>query len=686
MNAVIRYLLGSINITQEGNLIKIGGIRSKLLMREIRNIFGTGIERGMFYNTTYNRIEIPLFFAFDFLETLKTVLEFGTFKYYNKNLIEKIVEELWKTPIFQKVKAPVEKRFNRKKLDNFYKSPLTHQLKFFDNYERSLSSYGLKGYVLGSPPGTGKTMMACYCSEMLEYKRTIVFSPNNALVDVWYRTFQNEFRKTPSSYIHKHTELRGDERFLVFNHEALPEALEIIKKHVKKGTANVVIDESHAFTDMKSDRTNLLIQICNHLACEDVLFMSGTPFKALGSEIIPFLHIADPLFNDRVKERFKKVFGVNGLRALPVLAARIGRSLFTIDKKSVVDNKRIEFTLKIKLSNGNDYTLDALRTKMQKFIIERVEYYQREKFHLEQEYLRLVAFYEAGLKDRVKIRELQTYRKNVELIRSAKDLRNVLEIIKGVNNFERREIIPSLSNADKKIFRDVRTVYKYVALKIQGEALGRILGKERGRCNVDLFLNLDNALATCPELDIQDEPWTVDDIFSSGKAKTIFFTDYVEVIEVAKDYFKKRKMNPEVVYGDTNKDLDTIMNRIKNDPKANPTIATYKSLSTAVPLTFMDSCIFLNAPFRDYIRNQAESRLDRIGQENLMRFYTVLLDTGDEPNISTRSKEILEWSKEMVGKLTGTQVTDDDEVTEENFIENFDQTPTIEVVKPRYAW
>jgi type I site-specific restriction-modification system R (restriction) subunit len=66
--------------------------------------------------------------------------------------------------------------------------------------------------------------------------------------------------------------------------------------------------------------------------------------------------------------------------------------------------------------------------------------------------------------------------------------------------------------------------------------------------------------------------------------------------------------------------------------------------------------ITLNAPFRDYELNQAIARVDRIGQPNPVTVVHCYLDTGDVPNISTRSKDILEWSKEQVQQIMGVDL------------------------------
>ncbi|MNX66663.1 hypothetical protein D3C86_977630 [compost metagenome] len=46
------------------------------------------------------------------------------------------------------------------------------------------------------------------------------------------------------------------------------------------------------------------------------------------------------------------------------------------------------------------------------------------------------------------------------------------------------------------------------------------------------------------------------------------------------------------------------------------------------------------------------------------------MDTGDEPNVSTRSKDILQWSKQQVEAILGVQSPDDLEASLESLVEN----------------
>lgn len=666
MFSTLRFIVGEISAEELPERIVIGGFSTRRFFKEVEKIYGTRIQKGMMYQTTMTRIEMPIFFAYDFLVLLKSLLEHGEGRIFPKRSTRKMIEALEGLPIFKRTNQPVKSKLDYKKLSKFKLEPLPHQKDFFKVYDGNTQRFGLKGYLLAASPGSGKTMMGLYLSEMLNSSLTIIFSPNNALRNVWEKTLINDFNQTPSYYIFDLVkEPTGKERYMVLTHENMKRGFELIRRYVKKGTKiNIVIDECHAFNEITSDRTQILVDVCRILDCQDTLFMSGTPFKALGSEIIPFLRVVDNYFTVPVEERFKTVFGKNGLRALNILAARIGRSSFSVEKEAVFNNVRYEIDLKITLPNGHEYTMTEIRKKMKDFIVERVGYYQAAAPRMEAEYLSLLLQFEMSLTSAQEKMRFNLYRQQVETIRRSNP-RDVTVEIKAANIYENKVIIPWLSNDKKKIFRDVRSVYKYVSLKIQGEALGRILGKERERCNLDILRGLDNSKATCEALEWKDEPFTLADIFGTSKTKAIFFTDYVEVITEAGRLFIEAGMKPMLVYAETNKNLSSIIQAVEKDPKANPIVATYKSLSTAVPLVMLDTCVFLNQPFRDHIKKQAEARLDRLGQKNELMYYNVTLDTGIEPNISTRSQDILTWSKEMVEQLLNVKLMDTPDVLEE---------------------
>jgi superfamily II DNA or RNA helicase len=144
-----------------------------------------------------------------------------------------------------------------------------------------------------------------------------------------------------------------------------------------------------------------------------------------------------------------------------------------------------------------------------------------------------------------------------------------------------------------------------------------------------------------------------DGIINSTEKKTVVFTSYVQALEKCKLVLDKKGFNPLAVYGQTNNNLQNIIKEFEINEEVNPLIATFASLSTAVPLVMADTMIMLNSPFRDYVYTQAISRIHRLGATSQVRVFVAELDTGQEPNISSRSTDILKWSQEQISKILG---------------------------------
>ena len=209
-------------------------------------------------------------------------------------------------------------------------------------------------------------------------------------------------------------------------------------------------------------------------------------------------------------------------------------------------------------------------------------------------------------------------------------------------------------------FKESKSVYKYYYLKVQGEALGRVLGKYREMCNVDMVRNTNDMQVSFMEngKKVIDDSISLFDIIDSSEKKTVIFTSYTEVVKELDTYLKENGYKPLMVYADTNKNLSDIISKFEKDEDINPLIATFDSLSTAVPLIMANSVVLMNSPFRAHEYDQSTSRVDRIGQTEIVRIYNLFLDTGTEPNISTRSDDIIRWSREQVAGIMGVDVGD----------------------------
>ncbi len=61
----------------------------------------------------------------------------------------------------------------------------------------------------------------------------------------------------------------------------------------------------------------------------------------------------------------------------------------------------------------------------------------------------------------------------------------------------------------------------------------------------------------------------------------------------------------------------------------------------------------MNSPFRSFEYDQAVARVKRLGQDEDVDIYDVVLDTGDKINISSRTIDIMNWSREQVNEIMG---------------------------------
>lgn len=502
---------------------------------------------------------------------------------------------------------------------------------------------------------THNTITGIALSECLDTDITICIVPKNSVDRVWADTLEWVF-KTKQAYW-KSTSgdpLKKGYRYYVAHYEQLDRILEFFKTNHEGKKINVVLDESHNFNELKSQRTELFLRLCKTVNCQDVIYSSGTPIKAMGSEVIPILRSIDPFFDEEAEERFRRIYGLSTARGLDILAHRLGYMTFKVDKAQVVGNKVEKFRVDVTLKNGDDYTLNTIRAEMRKFIIERTEYYKSNMKKYIEYYMQGIRYYENNcIRNKNDASAFYEYVKTAKLLHTSySPLIHKQEPIL-CNAYERKYIIPALPKGIKEQFKDARSVYKYVSLKIGGEALGRVLGKKRMLCNLDMLNAIDSYKVTDQQTGEKFDTTLVDIIDNSIK-KTVIFTSYVEVVDKTCDILKQAGGFPLKVYGATNNELPQIVSTFESDTRSNPLVATLASLSTAVPLVMANTVIFLNAPFRDHERNQACSRVDRLGQTEVVQIYDVYLNTGKEPNISTRSSDIMEWSRAMVEQMLGT--------------------------------
>lgn len=636
--------LTGVKITETPETYVITGFNGLSLSIFIQKYWKTSvIDKYMFKTVTSSKIEFYKFFLLDVLYMLEKLAgplrRKNDYRYVNVRTLNDIINVIKTKTWFNDIENDnIKSRLNLKRLEQFNYPPLPHQLRWLEYYDKTPTQYKLNGALLNGAPGSGKTLTSLYTMECAEVDKVIIVCPKNALNRVWVGDLAKHFKQMPT-YFNTGANIPFDAsaKYFVYHYEALPLAFEHHAELFKQYKYGLILDESHNLNEINSARTKLWLELVARANSDNVIHMSGTPFKAMGSESIPLLRAIDPLFTNVVEERYKKIFGHSAQKGMDILKNRLGIISFVVKKDELNLDKPEIIVQGVKTPNGNKYTLTAVRNAMKIFIEERYKYYKAREDEDNAFFKECLAIHKSKLNSNG-LKQFDIYLSNLKQVQQANgDLQYVKDQSIACKQYEKFQIEPTLPDMNYiKRFRDVISVIKYVGLKIQGECLGRVVGRMR----------IDAHREMCAYIPF-------DEICNSTEKKTVVFTSFVDVLEDAEKACIKQGLHPILVYGKTNKDLAGSVAKFDKDRFTNPLIATYDSLSTAVPLVMADTMIMINAPFRTYIQEQAISRIHRIGQNAQTRVFQLYLDTGAEKNISERSLDIMRWSQEQVEAITG---------------------------------
>ena len=639
-------LFSGLNVKENNEYIMIEGINGREIAHRITKLWKTSaIANHLFSKVTGRQLIFRKFFAVEVFYVLNELMHDRYLYSGTKALVKKVLilmkEETW----LKSVESEFKSRMDYNQFSKFKKTPLQMQRDFLELYDKNTQNYNLNGLLLSAAAGAGKSITSLMTMACRKKELVIITCLKNNVMEPWVKTLSTEFKKPVkfwSTLTDKELE-HLDYDYIVVHYEALDKILKWLPE-LKKKDVGIILDESHNFNEIKSERTQKFVRLATESGSTDILPMSGTPVKAMATEMVPMLKAIDPLFVDDTEERFKKIFGVSTARANDIMRNRVGLISYRTEKSVDEYGELTEIEYKVVLPDADRYTLPTIKLEMAAFVKERLDYYKKNYKKYENDYNEgLEAYEKTIIHDNEKFL-FEQYKKHVKAIRKAASLMDVRDEMAKANNFEKANIAPVLKGPMLHDWRSAKSVVKYVGLKVRGEALGRLLGRRRAECHVEMI-----------------EHAQLDTFVEAATKKTLLFTSYVDVVNETTKYFKqpifKNKYDPLPVTAETTKSLKQMLGRLEKDPKANPMIATYDSLSTGVPVTAASTIILFNQPFRSYEREQAIARAWRRGQDTPVTVVNVILDTGDIPNISTRSLDIMEWSKEQVEQITGVKLS-----------------------------
>ena len=634
-----------VDVVIDGDYALVSGIRYKEFKRFIQKFYASNTFLDRFTRRTWtNSISIHQWYIPELIYLLtKAVEERYLPTVQTKKVIEKLYEKTWWGQTTREVQSVVDM--------SAIKSVLIPDLKLKDYQEEFLTDiywqkkvkYRLRGYLLSLSQGLGKSICSLALSVGLHKLHTVVICPLSTVKNVWANEINKWYRKqqniwTPDKdpmLINKKTD------FVVVNYEGIEKVKPYILKHFTAEDTIIVVDECHNFKDVKSLRTKQLFNLTNEFKSQDILMMSGTPLKALGIEVVPIFKMLDPMFTPELEEDLSKLTRYTKVMN-DLLRNRLGLMMYRVLKEDVLQlPEKHEYELKLKIPNGDYYTLENVKKLVVEFAEERREYYKSHYKEFEDTYKACLKEFEKTLFSKDDWRDYKRYLDNVLLIQTKGYGFENMPTVVAVNKYEKEVIIPALPVSMRAEFRACKSVVKYTELKILGEILGGLLNALRTEMTTELIGK------------------EVLDIIRDAAKKTILFSSYTDSIKIAESVCTKAKMSPMVITGENTKEASTLLDRFKKDPKLNPLIASIKAMSTGHTITEANTVIFLNVPFRSVDYDQASDRVYRIGQDCDVYIYKLVLDTGSEPNLSTRMQDIIAWSKESFDTIIGDNIEDD---------------------------
>jgi len=565
-----------------------------------------------------------------------------------EDLLSYIRTNTWIASRYQKIKSPINYKLIEKEMK--FKI-LPSQKPAFEKYEEVKVMAGLRGAMIDAAPGAGKTFMSLALSTGLNYDTTIIIAPRQTLEEVWVKSVSDTLFKKPQSYIvldKKHKDIKG-KRFIIFHYEFLEKIIEdkdLIRK-IKRLKPNIIVDEFHNFNNIKSKRTNNLLNFINELKAEDIVLLTGTPIKMDINELMPLLYVLDIKFPSAITF-FLDIYKTYDMTLLNMLKYRFGlyRKRIEKDTSNIPPLTVTEYKIKLKkydrylIENINKDMLEYREKRYNELMIKYNDYY-KEFLSILDKVKEILIKKKVLTKTEINIkfkRYLITVNEIFKLVEGNK-FQLAIGLIREVNDFENTYIEKYLEGELLHKFRDIKSIIKYPKLKALGEALGKILLARRIECYTDLAKHMNYK-----------------EIIDSSDKKTVIFSNYIITCETAKEKVMKQKYFPVTVYGEHTKYLDESVKKFMNmKSKYNPLIATYKSLSTGVPLIAANTMICLDLPFRMYIFDQTVSRIYRLGQDKKTYVFIVKLDTGDTPNITQKDLYILNISKMRVELITDNE-------------------------------
>lgn len=540
--------------------------------------------------------------------------------------------------------------------------PKDFQLEFIKEYPQKKFAYEFDGLILSFEQGLGKTFTSVAVAECLKKDIVYIVCPN-AVKENWAYEIKSYFRKYENNEKLWHDEVyvsgvsgykyTKNTKYIIINQESIPNIFKYVDSNKD---SMIIIDESHNFRGLHTKRTEAMLKLKELANCHDCLLMSGTPIKAIASELAPAMRMIDPHFTPELAELYCKTFSDASPEASNVVKARFKRVIYRKLKRDTLKlPDRFVSDMRLKIPHPERYHIrkfkDEVLNEFHKEYSTRLRnglftnnphsiFYRKTAGSYN--FLKAEQEFEAVVRKYSRAHSQITDNYLDMIFQRSED--NNWELVTAQNvekkyyDFLMKYVVPYVKTAEEK---DIVTKrfdgifgWALAAKSSASTVIGRLISKYKNDCFSEMW-----------KYNYQE----IIDMIQKNKKKTIIFTALVPVANYIAEDLNKKGVETVKIIGATS-DKMGLMNEFKNNDSVKCLVATTETLANGVTLVEANQMFFFGTPYRNADFEQACDRMHRIGQTENCYIYNVLLWSIDK-NITDRIQEILNWSDEMFDSL-----------------------------------
>lgn len=632
-----------IQVTQNKSKILITRLLYKSFMNHLNILYGVdsdkqiplfGLVEPYFFQKLYN-FSFDEFFAPEIYYIFKTLYE----KFKNNdyaNVCNLLTTQTWLRSIFQsKIKLPSNINDS---LTQMKSTLLRHQKEYIQRYFESKIKLQLRGSILAFDQGLGKTVTALAVSLVINKPQTVIICPLS-LSNNWKYEILNHIDSNASiAIVGQGSVIKA--KYIICSYERIFKLEEYINNQFM-----IIIDECHNIRYLDTQRTQNIIALQHKYKVSDILALSGTPIKALASELIPILILLDPKFNvPSTIATFNSIYNKFREFAYHILQYRLSIMMERKLKNEVLSlpTKHPPKILVYPVQNYQQYTLKSIKEEVIKYAQLRMNELMKD---VDTQFKYFYSILNYCIQEKILTKQEAKFMYNVIVKLTTGRSTTIFTVgdntVAALNKFNElydkcRNELKTRNNAMYKALHIIRASTLNMTMKAFGEAIGKIYIPMYQKALVDLF---------------QSNFKRIMDIINNSQKKTILFSMSVVALKQIYNILSKNNVPSILITGDVGGNVTTEIDRFKQDPYIPLLLASIQKLSTGVTITEANTCIFLGTPYRDADFQQAQDRIHRIGQDTEVFIYILTIDTKGEPNIVEHHKEIMDWSAELTGTL-----------------------------------